>query len=187
MCVLHSSEPDGRQSRSGRSPNTIWTNPESQCTKILGVLNKNTLHWCNLKLAQRKGLQFFQNRSHAIALFNALPAIIEKVVYMKTGEALYCKVFQSPRLSRVVLTPNSQHGRQDPPNPDEKIHRPSVRTASVQGNLTLTSRGHVSIPEKVSDGCTGKPVAVTWITEFQEYLTPPCRKRIGIARTPSKD
>ena len=25
-----------------------------------------------------------------------------------------------PRLPRVVLTPNSQHGRQDPPNPDER-------------------------------------------------------------------
>ena len=89
-------------------------------THILGELTKNTVYWCNVKLAQRKGLQFYQTRSHAIALFNALPAIIEKVIYMKTGEELYCKVFQSPRLSRVVLTPNSQHGRQDPPNPDER-------------------------------------------------------------------
>ena len=75
---------------------TIWTNPELRCT----------FFWCNLKLAQRKGLQFYQTRSHAIAFFNTLPAIcIEKVVSMKTGEDLYCTVDQSPRLPRVVLTP----------------------------------------------------------------------------------
>ena len=45
--------------------------------------------------------------------------LCEKVVYVKTGEELHCKVHQSPRLPRVVLTPNSQHGRQDPPNTDE--------------------------------------------------------------------
>ena len=34
--------------------------------------------------------------------FNTLPAIcIEKVVYMKTGEELYCKVHQTPRLPRT--------------------------------------------------------------------------------------
>ena len=49
--------------------------------------HQNTEYWCNLKLAQRKGLQLYQTRSHAIILFNTLPAIcIEKVVYMKTGE-----------------------------------------------------------------------------------------------------
>ena len=39
---------------------------------------------------------------------------IEKVVYMMTGEDFYCKVYQCPRLLRVVPTPNLQHGRQDP-------------------------------------------------------------------------
>ena len=37
---------------------------------------------------------------------------------MKTGEDFYCKVYQSPRLPRVVLTPKLQHGRQDPSNPE---------------------------------------------------------------------
>ena len=36
------------------------------------------------------------------------------MVYMKTGEELYSKVFESPRLPRTtVLTPNLHHGRQD--------------------------------------------------------------------------
>ena len=40
---------------------------------------QKAVYWCTLKLAQRKGLQFFQTRSHAIALFNTLPAVcIEK-------------------------------------------------------------------------------------------------------------
>ena len=66
-------------------------------------------------------MQFYQTRSHAITLFNTQPAIcIEKVVHMKTREELYCKVDHSPRLPRVVLTPNSQSGRQDPPNPDAR-------------------------------------------------------------------
>ena len=61
------------------------------------------------------------SNSHAIALFNTLPAIcIEKVVYMKTGEDLSCKVHQSPRLPHVVLTPNSQDGRQDLSNPEAR-------------------------------------------------------------------
>ena len=72
----------------------------------------------------------------------------------------------------------------------EKIHRPSQRTKrQVQGNLSLTSRGThvVSIPEKVSDVSSEKPVAVTLITEFQVYLTQPSRKKTRIARKPSKD
>ena len=32
-------------------------------------VHQNTENGCNLKLAQRKGLQFYQTRSHAIALF----------------------------------------------------------------------------------------------------------------------
>ena len=44
-------------------------------------VQQNTVFWCNLKLAQRKGLQFYQTWSHAIALLNTLPAIcFEKVV-----------------------------------------------------------------------------------------------------------
>ena len=47
----------------------------------------NTVHWCNLKLAQRKGLRFYQTRSHAITLSSTLPAILkEKVVFVKTGK-----------------------------------------------------------------------------------------------------
>ena len=92
-------------------------------------------------------MQFYQTRSHTIALFNTLPAIcMEKVVYMKTGQDLYCKVHQSPRLPRVVLTSNSSRSEKNPPTI-------TANKASSTGKLVAHfSRTHVaSIPEKVSD------------------------------------
>ena len=45
---------------------------------------QNTVYWCNFKLAQEKGLHFDQTRSHAVVLYNTLPAAcIEKAVCMK--------------------------------------------------------------------------------------------------------
>ena len=83
--------------------------------------HRNTEHWCNLRLAQRKGLQIYQTRSHAITLSSTLPAIcVEKVVCMKTVEEYLCKVYQSPRLPRDTLAPNPQHSRKDPHNPDAR-------------------------------------------------------------------
>ena len=151
---------------------------------------QNIVYWCKLKFAQRKGLQFYQTRSHANILFNTLPAIcIEKVVYMKTGEELHCKEHQSPRLSRVVLAPTSQHGRQDPPNPDERKstdHQSEERLCreTCRPLLEGTRREHPG--ERVSDISTEKPVAVTLTTEFQVYFTPPFSKWTQIAKTQLK-
>ena len=66
---------------------------------------QNTVLWCNLELAQReRGLQFHQTRSHAVVLYNTLPAAcIEKAVCMKTTDELYQKVRLTPRVPRVVL------------------------------------------------------------------------------------
>ena len=152
--------------------------PRNAVYKNIWRVHQNTVHWCNLKLAQRKGLQFYQTRSSAIALFNTLPAIcIEEAVYMKTEEEKFCKVYRSPRLPRAVFTPNLQHERQDPRNP-EKRENPSTieanRVCCTGKPVARFSRTHVAcIPKKVSEASTGKPVAVTLITEFQVYLTQP--------------
>ena len=59
---------------------------------------------------QEKGLQFYQTRSHAVVLYNTLPAAcIEKAVYMKTQDELHQKMRFTPRVPRVVLKSNSQH------------------------------------------------------------------------------
>ena len=45
------------------------------------------MYWCNLRVAQSKGLQFYQTRSNATILYNTLPAVcIEKVVIRKSGQ-----------------------------------------------------------------------------------------------------
>ena len=83
--------------------------------------HQNTVYRCNLKLAQKKRLQLYQTRSHAIVLHNTLSAIcIVKAVCMKTKEELHHKVYQSPRLPRVVLKPNSQSGQQDQPDQEAR-------------------------------------------------------------------
>ena len=51
---------------------------------------QNTVFWCNLKLAQERGLQFYQTRSNAVIIFGTLLAeFIEKVKCMKTKDQLY--------------------------------------------------------------------------------------------------
>ena len=60
--------------------------------------HQNTVFWVDIKLAQRKGLKFYQTRSNAIILYDTLPAYcISKVVVMETGEITYEKVYASPR------------------------------------------------------------------------------------------
>ena len=73
------------------------------------------------------------NLDHMQSLFSStLHAIcIEKVVCMKTGEELCCKVYQSPRLPRAVLTPNLHHGRPIPPGPDARKSTDHQREQSV--------------------------------------------------------
>ena len=79
----------------------------------------NTICWFNLKLAQERGLQFYQTRSHVVVLHRTLlAACIEKAVFMKTQDELHQKVRLTPRVPRVVLKSNSQFGLQDPQNQD---------------------------------------------------------------------
>ena len=111
--VLHGSEPDGHSTWSKRSWK-LSDKPRIAPYKHTWSSHHNTVFWCNLKLAQRKGLRFYQTRSHAITLSDTLPAIcIDKVVSMKTREELYRRKYKSSRLPRVTLVPNSQHVQKD--------------------------------------------------------------------------
>ena len=90
------------------------TNPRIQPYKNTWKRLQNTVFWCNLKLAQEKGLQLYQTLSHAVVLhITPVAACIERAVCMKTQEALYQKVRLTPRVPRVVLKSNSQCGQQD--------------------------------------------------------------------------
>ena len=60
--------------------------------------HQNTVYWVDINLSLKKGLKFYQTRSNAIILHKTLPAYcIPKVVRMETGEAIYEKVYMSPR------------------------------------------------------------------------------------------
>ena len=91
----------------------VWGETPCDLTKPRIAPNKKYLetsvYGCNLKLAQQRGLQFYQTRSQ-----NTLPAVcIEKAVCMKTKEELCHKICLTPRLPRVVLKAKSRSGQQD--------------------------------------------------------------------------
>ena len=67
--------------------------------------HQNTVYWVDIKLAQKKGLKFYQTRSNVIILYNTLPAYcIPKAVRMETGEVIYEKVHASSRpLPKISL------------------------------------------------------------------------------------
>ena len=49
--------------------------------------HQNMVYWVDIKLAQKKGLKFYQTRSNAIILHDTLPAYcIPKAVRIETGE-----------------------------------------------------------------------------------------------------
>ena len=64
---------------------------------------KNTVYWVDIKLAEKKGFQFYQTRSNANILYDTLPAFrIPKVVRMETGELIYesfCVTSTFPKIS----------------------------------------------------------------------------------------
>ena len=133
--------------------------------------HQNTAYWCNLKLAQRKGLQFYQTRSHAIALSTDYLRIVLRKWYtwrlerIKTARYTYTQGYRESYSRqirnmdvRILLIPK----RENPPTITAN------KASSAVTPVAHFSRTHVaSIPEKVSEVSTGNPVAVTSTTEFK--------------------
>ena len=60
--------------------------------------HQDAVYWVDINLALRKGLKFYQTRSHEIILHETLPAYcVPKVVRMETGDVIYEKVYMSPQ------------------------------------------------------------------------------------------
>ena len=58
----------------------------AQCMHTTWKKHQNTVYWVDIKLAQKKGVKFYQTRSNAIIIYNTLPAYcIPKAVGMGTG------------------------------------------------------------------------------------------------------
>ena len=65
------------------------TKPRIAVYKQNWKIHQNTVCWANLRVAQKKGLTFYQTKSNAIILQNTLPAAcVEKVVKMNSEEVL---------------------------------------------------------------------------------------------------
>ena len=79
---------------------------------------------------------------------------------MKTGEDLYCKVHQSPRFARVVLTPNSQYGRQDLSNPEARTSADHQSERRAKHEETRRSRYGESRRGNVDYRIQGTPHSV---------------------------
>ena len=90
--------------------------------------HQNTVYWCNLKLAQKRGLQFYQTRSHEI------------VVLRKRYEK-YHKVYQSPRVPRITLRLNSQSGLKD--QHDQDARESSNHQSESELSYGETCRGNI--------------------------------------------
>ena len=55
--------------------------------------HQNTVCWVDIKLAQKKGFKFYQTRSNAVILYDALPSYcISKAIVMKSEEIIYQNV-----------------------------------------------------------------------------------------------
>ena len=89
---------------------TIWKTTRIAPYKHIWKRHDNTVFWCNLKTAQRKGLRFYQTRSHAITLSDTLPAMWFAWKLVKNSAA---KCISHTRLLRVTLVPNLQHVQKD--------------------------------------------------------------------------
>ena len=164
VSVFQSREPDVRQSRSRRKFNTIWTNPDLRCTKILGESTKIQYIgaiWSSLK---EKDCSSIKTRSHAIAFFQHTSCDL----YWESGvhEDWRGFILQSIPILQVsarrtraefaTWTSGSTQSRSE-----KFADHQSEPSAKYGKPVAHFSRTHVaSIPKKVSEVSTGKLVAV---------------------------
>ena len=100
------------------------TKPRVAVFKNNWKVHQNTVYWCNLKVAQKKGLQFYQTRSNAIRPFTTL--------YLRYASRKWFSWRVRRRIApsnvsiskgyreNPVPTPNLHHGRQDFSNPEAR-------------------------------------------------------------------
>ena len=96
----------------------------------------------------KKGLRFYQTRSNVVVIYDTLPAeFIEKAVCMQTGEQLYQRENERPR---VALKAISQCESQDLPCQEKQDHLGK---------------------HKAKCEASGRPDATSWTTQSQACLS----------------
>ena len=182
--------PSHRQSGTGSVVLTA-TCATSALSQITSTTKTDTENWVDFQLAQRKGLKFYQTRSNAVILYDALPAYyISKAIAMKSEEIIYQKVYVSPRppptisnkdnwtcssdsdvarsstdIQRVELKPNTQLSRTG--RPVTKRSEETLERTKFDRD-TLNQQKHDNVTDSTS---TGRPVCGHESTE-RCVLTP---------------
>ena len=119
--------------------------------------HQNTVYSVDIKLAQKKGLKFYQTQSNAIILYDTLPACcIPKAIMMETGEIIYEKVYMSPRTPPQTSLKHDwkrELGSEDAQRPEGQVVQ---QFKSFQSNQPIPNPDHDR---------TGQPVVRTDRTE----------------------
>ena len=113
--------------------------------------HQNMVYWVNIKLAQKKGLKFYQTRSNPIILHDTLPAYcISKAIVMKSEEIIYQKVYVSPR-------------------PPPTISYRDIWTCGLDSDVARSSKGiqRIELKPNTQLSSTGRP-GTRWREETQE-------------------
>ena len=97
----------------------------------------NTVFWCNLKLAQEKGLQFYQSRLHAVVLCDTLLAACTENSRMNENEggALPRSTLNSKIAMGCTQSEFAQRSTRSTRPRRKIILGPTQRIEELQGNL----------------------------------------------------
>ena len=131
----------------------------------------NTMYWCTIKLAQKRGFQFYQKRSHAIVLYNTLLAICtEKAVCMKTKEEPYHKeITGAPNYTEAEF---EKWTTELTWSTSKNILRPPKRIAEFQGNLVrqlwLQNTWHTPFSSRTIGHESQRDTVIKLIQQFRE-------------------
>ena len=132
--------------------------------------HKDQYDWIDIRLAQKKGLKFYQTRSNAIILYNTLLACcIPKAIKIETGEIIYEKVYASPRPPpKISLRDNwmkelgsevAGHGESSQQT-QPKTENPIVRTGRPVSTEPPSSSSVQEIDKRFLLGCESTNVSV---------------------------
>ena len=175
----------------------------ARCLQTAWKKHQNAVCWVDIKLAQKKGFEFYQTRSNAIILYNTLPAYcIPKAIKMETGEIIFEKVYASPRPPPKIsfqenwmqelgsevagLGENFQQTQTQP-----KTTNPIVRTGRPVSTEQPSSSSAQEIDKRLLLGCentierTWRPVkklcgSVRWTFRWRQRRRRKRRRRSGL-------
>ena len=122
--------------------------------------------WVDIKLAQKKGLKFYQTRSNAFILYNTLPAYcIPKAIKMETGEIIYEKrIWITSTASEDFLQKliGWRNWIQKLVDKQKAPNQPNQTKSNSQNRATCCGRTNVPFE------CSGNRYTFfTWVREYQ--------------------